>query len=49
MDKAGNVRTGQQSYKIDKTAPLLTMPTDIITNTGTTINIIATGDISWIS
>jgi len=32
-DKAGNIRTGQQVYKIDKSAPLLTMPADIITNT----------------
>lgn len=49
IDRVGNIRTGQQSYKIDKTAPLLTMPANIITNTGATINITVTGDISWIS
>ena len=49
LDKAGNVKTGAQTYKIDKTAPLLTMPADIITNTGTTINITVNGDVAGIS
>lgn len=49
MDRAGNIRTGQQSYKIDKTAPLLNMWSAIITNTGTTINITTTWDIAGIA
>lgn len=49
MDKAGNITTGQQVYKIDKTAPLLTMGADKSTNTGITINITTTGDIAGIS
>jgi hypothetical protein len=46
MDKAGNVTTGVQIYKIDKTAPLLTMPADIITNTGTTVDITVDGNVA---
>ena len=49
MDKAGNIRTGQQLYKIDKTAPSLTMPADKIVNTGTIINITGDTAIAWIS
>jgi len=33
MDKAGNVRTKAQVYKIDKTAPMVQMPAAITTNT----------------
>ncbi len=49
MDKAGNIRTGQQVYKIDTTPPLLSMWSDISTNTGIAMNITATGDVSGIS
>ncbi len=39
-DKAGNVRTGAMTYKIDQTAPTLTLPTtSILTNTWVSIAI----------
>jgi len=51
MDKAGNVRTKAQVYKIDKTAPIVHMPAAITTNTWKTINIDVNDgswDVSWI-
>ena len=51
MDKAGNVRTKAQVYKIDKTAPIVQMPAPITTNTWKTININVNDgswDVSWI-
>lgn len=49
MDRAGNIRTGSQMYKIDKSAPLISMGSDITTNTGIATSIVVTGDISGIS
>ena len=49
QDKAGNVTTWVQMYKIDKTAPVVTMPADKITNVATGINISIDGNVSWIS
>lgn len=48
MDKVWNIRTWQQVYKIDKTAPIVHMPAPIITNTWKTININVNWDVSWI-
>ncbi len=49
MDRAGNVRTRTQVYRIDKTAPIVTMPANIATNTWVTININVNWDISGIA
>ncbi len=49
MDRAGNIRTGQQSYKIDKTPPTLILWPDIITNTWVTIHITGTDNWAWIA
>ncbi len=49
MDKAGNIRTGQQVYKIDKTPPALQIPTNSIANTGKIINITGTDTLAGIS
>lgn len=49
MDRAGNIRTGQQSYKIDKTPPTLILWPNIITNTWVTIHITGTDNWAWIA
>ena len=50
MDNAGNIRTGTMAYKIDQTAPNLTMNTGTIqTNTGITINITGSDTTAGIS
>lgn len=48
-DNAGNIRTGQQSYKIDKTLPNLQLWSWIITNTAVSINITGTDTLAGIS
>ena len=49
QDKAGNVKTWVQMYKIDKTAPIVTMPADKRVNATTGIDITVNGDVSGIS
>jgi len=49
-DKAGNIRTGAMTYKIDQTAPTLILPiTSILTNTGVSIVISGTDTTSGLS
>lgn len=49
QDKAGNVKTGVQMYRIDKTAPLVSTGTSKKVNTATAMTITVTGDFAGIS